>query len=562
MVRRIALAATALAVLFSTQALAAEFTVRGVGSAPIVKGAKPEQIRALATHEAKRRAVIAAVDQMLGADASARPEVAQKIDQIVEQVSDASFSDVSSQAVGDHFEVSLSLALDDKSFRELLSDKGVAVNTATARSYSILAVMDEYRTTPKDLKAPLEEIVEYNSQKGSSFSDTSSAGQSSRSSSSHASSAALAADAHQSSSGSVKGAYSNNASASQSVSGSYAQNAGASYSGQSGSGNLNASSSGHVSGSSNLNASSKGWVDAQASQSSDAHVRAASASASSSSSSSSAYAKANVHAEDHDNVSYKSVVRYQPQSTAPENVNRTYGALVGQLQAYDLRVLDNDMFKSRYFKDAPLTLDKMVSGSELDRYVNFAKTDAKADFFMAGVSVIIDSGVSPTTGQYVCTGLVSAKVYSTVDGEVIASEMVPATGSGQNTDDCAAAVARKMALSIGPEMGAQIQTYWKRRTMYGRELILTLQGQLPLGLRARFANAVTTLPGVSSSVQRSASSTQMEFTVSYKGSAPIDEALAAALAADPAFANLDSRNETDRVLMCLGPCPAAPAAAH
>lgn len=557
MTRRIALAATALAVLFSTQASAAEFTVRGVGSAPIVKGAKPEQVRALATREAKRRAVIAAVDQMLGADASARPEVAQKLDEIIEQVSDTALTDVSSQAVGDRFEVSLSLALDDKSFRELLSNKGVAVNTATARSYSILAVMDEYRTTPKDLKAPVEEIVEYNSQKGSSYSDTSSAGQFSKSASAHASSAALAADARQSSSGSVKGAYSDNASASQSLNAGYAQNGGASYAGPSGSGNLNGSSSGHVSGSSNSQESSKGWVDAQASQSSDAHIRAASASASSSSNVSSAYAKANVHAEDHDNYSFKSVVKYQPQATAPENVNRTYGALMGQLQAYDLRVLDNDMFKSRYFKGQPLTLDKMVNGSELDRYVSFAKTDAKADFFMAGVSIIVDSGVSPATGQYVCTGLVSTKVYSTVDGEVIAAETVPATGSGQNTDDCAAAVARKMALAIGPEMGAQIQTYWKRRTMYGRELVLTLQGQLPLGLRARFANAVSALPGVQSSVQRSASSTQMEFTVSYKGSAPIDQALAAALAADPAFANLDSRNETDRVLMCLGPCPAA-----
>ena len=29
------------------------------------------------------------------------------------------------------------------------------------------------------------------------------------------------------------------------------------------------------------------------------------------------------------------------------------------------------------------------------------------------------------------------------------------------------------------------------------------------------------------------------------------------LAADPAFAALDSRSETGRVLMCLGPCPAA-----
>ena len=107
----------------------------------------------------------------------------------------------------------------------------------------------------------------------------------------------------------------------------------------------------------------------------------------------------NIHAEDHDNVSFKSLVKYQPQGSAPETLNLTYGALVGQLQDYDLRVFDNDIFRSRYFKDKPLTLDQMVNGSELSRYGEFAKTEANADFFLAGTSVIVDTGKIPTTGN-------------------------------------------------------------------------------------------------------------------------------------------------------------------
>jgi hypothetical protein len=446
----------------------------------------------------------------------------------VQQVSDSAIAESSSQTVNGAFEVTLSLVLDDKSFRELLSDEGIAINTAAARSYSILAVMDEYRTTPKDLRAPVEELVEFNSQKGASFSDRSTESASASAASARAARSSSAIDARDSSSGAASGQYDGGVSASRSD--------------QYGAGGFDAHAAGQFA--------------ARQANSSSLQGSASSASAAASSSASAYNSKTNVQAEQHDDVAYRKLVKYQPQATAPDAMNRTYGALVGQLAAYDLRILDNDVFRSRYFKDKPLTLDRIVNGAELARYVQAAKTDAKADFFLAGTSVIVDSGVSPVTGQYVCSGVVTIKAYSTVDGETIASETVPETSSGLNTDDCAAAVARKMALVIGPHIGAQVQTYWKRRVMYGSQVVLTLRGTLPLGLRARFASALAALPGVDSSVQRAASGSEMEFTVSYKGAMPIDQALAAALANDPAFSNLDSRNETGRVLMCLGTCPA------
>lgn len=517
----------AAASLVTTHALAAEFSVRGVGSVTI-KGNKPETVRAMATREAKRKAVIAAIDKILGANASASPAVAAKIDAIVQQVNDGAVVESSSQAVGGAFEVSLSLALDDKIFRELLSDQGVALNTSTGRSYSILAVMDEYRTTPKNLRAPVEELVEFSAQRGASFSDKSAAGASANSASNRAGRSSSSLDARETASGSASGRSSGSLVASRAD--------------QEGSGSFNVRANDQFSvrenGASSLQGSST------------------SVSTSASASASSSFAKMNVQAEDHDDVAYRKLVKYQPQSTAPETMNRTYGALVGQLQSYDLRIIDNDLFRSRYFKDKPLTLDRIVNSAELARYIQLAKSEAKADFFLAGTSVIVDSGVSPTTGQTVCSGVVTVKAYSTVDGETIASETIPETSSGLNSDDCAGAVARKMAVSIGPRVGAQVQNYWKRRSMYGREVVLTLRGTLPLALRARFASAVAALPGVESSVQRSASGSQMEFTVSYKGGAPIDQALATLLANDPAFSNLDSRSESGRVLMCLGACPA------
>jgi hypothetical protein len=544
--------------LLATNAAAAEFTVRGVGDAAI-KGKDPQAVRMLATREAKRKAVIAAIDKMLGAGASASPAVAPKIAAIVEQIGDDTIVDSTSQAVAGQFEVSLSLALDDRAFRELLSDQGVALNTAAVRSYSILAVMDEYRTTPKDLRAPLEELEEFSTRKGASLSDHSTAGSGSRSASASASQSASSLDARASDSSSASGRFSNSSRASDSfkAAGSGSSAAAAAGSGPGGSASMSAAERAQYSGSGSSSVSSmaKGQFAGQQASASSVRANESSSAAASRSSAASSFSKADVQAEVHDDLTYRKLVKYQPQSTAPDSLNRTYGALIGQLQAYDLRILDNDVFRSRYFQNQPMTLDRMTNSAELSRYVEFAKRDARADFFMAGASVIIDSGVSPTTGQYVCSGLVTVKTFSTVDGEIIAAETIPANGSGMNSDDCAGDVARKMALAVGPALGAQVQNYWKKRSMYGRELVLTLTGPfLSLPVRARFAQAVAALPGVESSVQRSSAGTEIELTVSYKGADPIDQALASSLANDPVFANLDSRTEGQRVNLCLGPC--------
>lgn len=474
-----------LAVLLAAPAAAKEIEVIGRGVAAV--GPDAAGVKIAATRAAKRTAVVNAIEKVLGPNATKDPRVAGKVDAVVAQVADDRIIDSKSARVGTEYEVTVTIVLDDKSFRALLSDLGIAVNTATVRGFSILAVMDEFLTTPRDVRAPLEELVEYRREVGHTFED-----------SSHSSESSASA-------GSVR------VKADSSIS---ATRAGAS-----------------IQGGSNFRG-------------------AAESSASSASSSVTAVAS-----EAHDNEAYRKLVKYQPQGGRPEKTSQAYNALMGELQEYDLRVLDNDQFKSKYFKDQPLTIEEMQNGEHLSRYVKFAKTEANADFFMVGTSIIIDGGKNANTGDAQCTGVVTVKTYSTVDGESIASETISESAAGLDLNDCAGALAKKMARIGGPVVGARVQDYWKRRSAYGREFVLTLKGaSLNLMTRAAFTKAVKSVPGVENDTQRASSATQLQLAVTYKGQDPIDQAVATVLADNPTFATLDSRTDGNQVVLCLGPC--------
>ena len=87
--------------------------------------------------------------------------------------------------------------------------------------------------------------------------------------------------------------------------------------------------------------------------------------------------------------------------------------IVNAFSTYDIRVIDNDIFKSKFFKGQYVTSDKLSNSEVLANYVNYAKTNAKADFFAIGVSYITDNGKNPNTGKYTCDGNVFVKIYST-----------------------------------------------------------------------------------------------------------------------------------------------------
>lgn len=550
--------ATMLALAVSSASFAKELELVGRGT--VAATGDPQSIKAMAMKAAKREAVVAGLNRLIGPEASSDPKVVAKISAISDQIKDSMIVDSRGLKIGNDYEMTLTLIISDKDFRALISDAGIAANTATTRSYAILAVMDEFLTTPKDLKAPLEELVEFSSQKGKSFHDKSINAKSAKSAVASSSSSASAVDirasqsvdAKASSSAKASGSTSSNldVSGKASVAGSARDSFGSASFGGSREGKVSASEKGQFSGERSESASYKG---SSAASHKESHASSASSAASSSAS---AVSAKNVASSEHDNVSYKKLVKYQPQNTSPEKTSQTYNALMGQLQDYDLKVIDNDLFRSKYFKAKPITIEQMQNSEELSKYVSFAKKDANADFFMVGTSIIIDQGKNAATGETECTGVATLKTYSTVNAESIASETISESAAGRNINDCAGNLAKKLALVGGPIIGSKVQEYWKRRSTYGREFILTLSGQ-PLSLmqKTSFTKALRSVPGVENSVQRSSTEKEMQVVVTYKGSDPLDQALAEALSANPMFALLDSRVDGNQMLLCMGPCP-------
>jgi hypothetical protein len=450
----------------ATGTTALELQVVGRGVAPANGPGGPAEVRAVATKAAKTAAVCAAVDKVLGVDASKAPNIQAKLPEITLQVPDGAIVDTKSAVVGGNYELTLTLAVDDKFLRGLLSDLGVAGALVASRNYSILAVMDEFLTQPRNVRAPLEELQFFKAKSATLYSDQSSVSQS-----------AAAFAATRTSEG--------------------AEAAGAKGSSR---------------------------------QQNDIEAR---------------------HIE---TVHYEKLVRYQPQGVA-ERVSQTGNALAGQLQGYDLRVLDNEVFRSRFLKGKAITVEQLQRAEELAQYVAYARTDANADYFMAGTSILIDSGVNPATAEPECSGVVTVKVYSTASGENIAAETVAESSAGRNVNDCAGNLARKLAKILGPVLGARIQEYWKRRAMYGREFVVTLVGDaLPLMTRMAFIKAVRATAGVNQDAQRISTDKKLQLVVTYKGAGPLDQAIAMQLAGAKPFEALDATADGDNLSFCLGPC--------
>ena len=55
-------------------------------------------------------------------------------------------------------------------------------------------------------------------------------------------------------------------------------------------------------------------------------------------------------------------------------------------------------------------------------------------------------------------------------------------------------------------------------------------------------------------MQRQANDRQVEIVAAYKGSDPIDQAIAMALASDQQFSRLDSRTDGNIITLCMNGC--------
>lgn len=112
--------------------------------------------RAAVVEEAQQNALQAGikllVDRTLGASASNKPEVQEKFEDIISQSSTYILDeDYQGEVIDSDYVARAYLTIDETAFRELLSDLGVAINTANIRSNTIMIILDEFFTRPSDL---------------------------------------------------------------------------------------------------------------------------------------------------------------------------------------------------------------------------------------------------------------------------------------------------------------------------------------------------------------------------------------------------------------------------
>jgi len=534
-------------------AQAVEIEVQGEGRAEITENYIETQN--LARGNAVKQVVTMAVRKVLGTDAMDNPKVQKKFDDIVSQFNIYKVKQSeTSRKEGNQYVTKIVVILDDVKFRQTISDVGAAINTASVRSSAILTLMDEFFTTPSDLDnpAPLREITVYqydhdtDAMEKDSLATKSSSAKSSAKSSSDIGSTNVKA----SSTGSLsaKNEEKSSLSAKNKESGSFSGNSSASIYGENGSASASGKAKADYSQNGSMDAkySQKGSVDSKYDDrlAVDAkHDKRKAASSASSHKESLDYGHF-ASASDSEHEFFANIKEYQPKNGIPDKQNFTLKSLQSSYQAYDIKILDNDRFRSKFFKNQAVSIDKMENSEELDKYVKFARDDARADFFSIGSAIIVDRGSDPNTGKVVCDGMVAIKVYSTADGEAIASGALTESASGNSNDQCRTSVADKIGSGLGNVISNKIQEYWKRRQMYGREYTVLLTGDITRPVRSQFTATLSKVSGITNVVQRKSEPGLIEYVLSYNGQSSIGDAILDQMANNPsisaAFNNYDA----------------------
>ena len=126
-------------------------------------------VRTAIVTEAQNNALKAAlnilIDRTLGANASQNLIVVEKFDDILSQADTYIIDESYNGEIEDNYYVAhLYLTIDETEFRNLLSDLGVAINTQTTRTNSIMVILDEFFARPSNLSkgALTKETTTYN----------------------------------------------------------------------------------------------------------------------------------------------------------------------------------------------------------------------------------------------------------------------------------------------------------------------------------------------------------------------------------------------------------------
>jgi hypothetical protein len=138
---------------------------------------------------------------------------------------------------------------------------------------------------------------------------------------------------------------------------------------------------------------------------------------------------------------------------------------------------------------------------------------------------LTDNGYDESTGMRTCDGHVFVKIYSTQDGEVIASGSFTETSFGNTADQARVSVANKIGQELGDVLSKQIQNYYKKRNMYGSEYLVEIKGNfLPID-RINIRNALAASGKFTTITQRNGDNSKLELSINYNGQEPIGDVI-------------------------------------
>ncbi|MFZ0332210.1 MAG: hypothetical protein WAL54_13550, partial [Acinetobacter bohemicus] len=278
-------------------------------------------------------------------------------------------------------------------------------------------------------------------------------------------------------------------------------------------------------------------------------------SASSSSYNASESAKYSQSERQNDIQSFVKYVEYQIPSTKAERDNQTLNSIASSASRYDLRLLDSDRFRSQYLNGRSMSIQQLMSDAELNKLVIAARKE-KADWFMAGSSYIYDRGRSSATGQFVCDGAVSFKIYSVDDSTLMGGETRTESSTGATTDSCRTNVAKKLGELAVSQVGPQILGYAKNRSMYGKEItvfVKSVSGNVSSRLGDDLYIALDEMDGAENIDIRTQDGKLVEMTMTYKSEKPISAELAKALRkVNPILSSAERLQAGNTITLCIG----------
>lgn len=217
--------------------------------------------------------------------------------------------------------------------------------------------------------------------------------------------------------------------------------------------------------------------------------------------------------------------------------------------------MDSDLFRSRYLKGKSMSIQQLLSDAELAKLAVAARQE-KADWFMVGSSYIYDRGRSGVTGQFVCDGAVSYKIYSVDDGTLMGGDTRTESSTAATTDSCRTNVAGKLGEMTLSEVGPQILSYSKNRSMYGKEITLfvkSVSGSVSSRLGDDLYVALDEMDGAENIDIRTQDGKLVEMTMTYKSEKPLSAELAKALRrVNPVLSNAERLQAGNTITLCIG----------